>query len=65
MAQRNLKPILNDEPKETRLDFISKEEIIGRDTGEKLTRKPPKFEDAKVDMYNPGLKWMGVFKPNF
>ena len=62
MAQRNLKPILNDEPKEKRLDFMSMEEIIGRDTTEKLVRNPPKFDDAKVEMYNPGLKWMGVFK---
>lgn len=61
MARPNLKPVLNDEP-ETRLDFISKEEIIGRDTAETLKRNPPVFEDAKIELYNPGVKWMGVFK---
>lgn len=62
MGQRNLKPILNDEPKENRLDFISKEEIIGRDTSEVLKRNPPVFDEEKIEMYNPGLKWMGIFK---
>lgn len=63
MPSRTLKPIRNDD-KETRLDFISKEEIIGRDTTEKLKRNPPVFEVETIEMYNPGLKWMGVFKLN-
>jgi len=32
------------------------------DVSEKLKRNIPQFEDARKEMYNPGVKWMCLIK---